>query len=51
MAVWQSWGVFYALILCKRFACAKIAESLAESAFSGVFRREIRAKSRRCHFA
>lgn len=33
------------LILYKRFACAKIAENLAESAFSGLFKREICAKS------
>lgn len=32
-------------VLCKRSACAKIAENLAESAFSGLFKREICAKS------
>lgn len=32
-------------VLCKRSACAEIMESLAESAFSGLFKREICAKS------
>jgi len=32
-------------VLCKRSACAEIAENLAESAFSGLFKREICAKS------
>ena len=46
MAVMAVMGRFCVqLILYKRFACAKIAENLAESAFSGLFKREICAKS------
>lgn len=32
-------------VLCKRSACTEIMESLAEPAFSGLFKREICAKS------
>ena len=39
------WRFCMQSVLCKRSACTEIMESLAEPAFSGLFKREICAKS------
>lgn len=36
---------FMQSVLCKKFGCGEITERLAESAFFGLFKREICAKS------